>query len=314
MYTIDQYKKNSVQIGSIQPGLDPLYDLINEGLVELGTGQVFYVDSGATGGATGKDWTNAALTIEAAIGLCTASRGDVIYVAQNHAETLEDNDECVADIAGISIIGLGHGSQIPTLTLGTATDAGIVVSAANVRISNIKLISDFANVAAGIAAGATADGLVVDNCVLTDGAAAKELVIGVSIAALCNNCTIVNNEFLTTDGGGCASAVKFVGASNNTKIVGNTIFGDYSASALDLATAASTQVTVSDNLIRNADVTASFAIDLHASSTGWVARNLCGTEAGVHGNAIAAVDMSVAENYASGADGASGILEPAADS
>ena len=279
----------------------------------LGTGKIFYVDSGVTTEGNGTTWATAKQTIDAAIGLCTASRGDIILVAQGHAESVAGAAGCVLDIAGVTIIGIGNGALIPTITLGTATAATISVTAANCRISGIKIISDLADVAAGITAAAGADGLVVDNCILSDGGAAKELVIGISLAAGCDNCRIVNNTFYTADGGGCASAIKFVGGSDDTKIIGNMIFGDYSAAALDLATAASTRILVMDNLIRNADTTASFAIDCHASTTGWLARNYCGTEGGAHGDAIAAADMSCAENVASGADGAQGIAEPAVD-
>ncbi len=314
MYSIDRYKKNSTQIGSMQPGFDPLYDLINEGQVELGTGKAFYVDSNATGGATGKDLTNAALTIDAAVGLCTASRGDVIYVAQGHAETVSGATGCVCDVAGISIIGIGNGSLIPTVTLGTATAATISVTAPNVRISNIKVISDFADVAVGVTLGALADGAVIDNCIFSDGAAAKELVIGLGLTALCGNCKIYYNKFLTVDGGGCASAIKFIGASDDTEIVGNTIFGEFSVAALDLATAASARILIADNRIRNAEVTASFGIDCNATTTGWATDNTCATEAGAHGDANAFADMSCSGNVASGADGAQGIPEPAVDS
>jgi len=312
MYSTAKYMQQRAYIGSGEASLDPVYQLAGQaGLV---AGDTYYVNANASNPGVGNGFESGFETTLEAITAATANNGDVIYVAPGHTEDVENATDFLCSKAGVSIIGLGVGSLIPTYTLKTATAATVAVTAANVRISGIKIISDLANVAAGITASAAADGLVVDNCILTDGAAAKELVIGVSLAALCHNCQIVNNDFLTVDGGGCASAVKFVGASNNTKIVGNTVFGDFSAGCLDLATAASTQVIVTDNLLRNADVTAAFSVDLNATSTGWVARNLCGTEGGAHGNAITAADMSVAENYASGDDGASGILEPGADS
>lgn len=44
----------------------------------------YYVDSAATGSATGADWTNAFTTVQA--GLTAASAGDTIYVASSHDE------------------------------------------------------------------------------------------------------------------------------------------------------------------------------------------------------------------------------------
>ena len=57
-----------------KPTSETIADHIAAAETPLGTGKTFYVESGATGGDTGKDWTNAALTIDAAIGLCVASR------------------------------------------------------------------------------------------------------------------------------------------------------------------------------------------------------------------------------------------------
>jgi hypothetical protein len=53
-----------------------------------------------------------------------------------HAETIAAASGITADVAGISIIGLGNGSLRPTITW-SATASTFVVSAANVTISNI---------------------------------------------------------------------------------------------------------------------------------------------------------------------------------
>jgi len=297
-------------------GMDPLYDMINEGIsgANTGTGQIFYVDSGVSGGGqTGLDWTNAVTTIDAAIGLCTASRGDVIYVAQGHTETSATAADVVTlDVAGVSVIGLGSGALVPTLTLGHA-DTTVTVSAASCRISNIKIISDVADAAAGITAGATADGLVVDNCWLTDGAAAKELVIGISVAAACDNVKIMNNRFYTVPAGGCASAIKLAGESAQSVIMNNLIQGDYSASCIDGTTAASTLLTISDNYLINIDTTAGSCIDMHASTTGMTCNNRMMSGKSIADTWIADGMVSI-ENYGTGAVSASGLVEPAVDS
>ena len=285
----------------------------------VGNGNVWFVDSGNANATDANDGIHGhtpdlpLATIHYANQLCTASQGDTILVAAGHTEAVADSDELELDVAGVTVQGYGSGSLIPTVTLGTATDAAIAVSAPNVTIRGIKVISDLENMAAGITLSALADGAVIENCIISDGAADKELIIGISVTAACNNVTIRNNRFLTTDGGGCASAVKFVGASNDSVIEDNVIYGDYSAAALDLATAASTRIVVRRNLIRNADTTASFAVDCHANTTGWLADNYCATEGGAHGDAIATADMACAGNLASGADGAQGIAEPGVD-
>ena len=77
-----------------------LFDLLNEmssrilaSLREAGydVGDVYYVDD-ATGSDddNGTTWTLAEATIDAAIGDCTADKGDIIFVAPDHEETLAD--------------------------------------------------------------------------------------------------------------------------------------------------------------------------------------------------------------------------------
>ena len=279
----------------------------------IGTGKKFYVDSGvATGGdSSGTSWTNAITTIDAAIGKCTASRGDVIYVAPGHAETVASATGLVCDVAGVSIIGIGNGSQIPTISLGTATAAKISVTAANVRLSHLKIISALANIAEGIDPTANADGLVVDNCIFSDGAVALELVIAINVTADCDNIRIINNRFSTVPAGGCTNAIVLAGGSDNSVISGNVIYGTYTAGGVLASAAASINLTVTDNVIGAIDA---IGWDNNASTTGIFARNLIGANTTSIAAALTGVDaMFCWENYVTGDLNASGIIIPAVD-
>src|SRR5665647_1889483 len=68
-------------------------------------------------------------TITYALSRCTASRGDIIYVRPGHAETISAAAGLALNKAGVAIVGLGHGSARPTITLGTANTASITVAA-----------------------------------------------------------------------------------------------------------------------------------------------------------------------------------------
>lgn len=85
-------------------------------------GNSYFVDSGATGAAdtrAGTSWATCLATIDGAINKCTANQGDVIYVAEGHTETYTTTGaKFTADIAGITIIGLGTGSDRPTISFG----------------------------------------------------------------------------------------------------------------------------------------------------------------------------------------------------
>ena len=107
------------------------------------TGNRFFVDSGNTDSGAdsnggGKNPAVPFLTLDWAIGRCTANNGDIIYVMPGHAETISAAGAIACDVAGISIIGLGEGSNRPIITFGASSNAAsILVTAANVTIKNI---------------------------------------------------------------------------------------------------------------------------------------------------------------------------------
>jgi len=88
-----------------------------------------------------------AATIDAAVGYATANRGDVIYVAPGHTETISSATALALDVAGVSIVGLGTGSLRPTITLDTAATSTIAVSADNVTVENIIFSANYADIA-----------------------------------------------------------------------------------------------------------------------------------------------------------------------
>jgi len=91
-------------------------------------------------------------TLDAAVGGCTANAGDIILVAPGHAETVTSTS-IVLDVAGITIINLGQGSNRPTYTFGAAA-ATITVSAADITWKGGLLVGNFDNVASAFTVGA----------------------------------------------------------------------------------------------------------------------------------------------------------------
>ena len=277
------------------------------------TGSYFFVHNGTgsdtAGNGLGPD--SPAASADFMVASCTASLGDTIVLMPGHAETLVNATGLAMDVAGVRLLGLGWGGLVPTFTLGTATSATIAVTAPNCVIDNIKVVSDFANVAAGVTASAVADGLVVQNSWFKDGGSAKELVIGVSVAAAANNVKILNNRFTTVDTGGCASAVKLIGACDDGQIIGNYIQGDYSVACIDGKTAAAILLEITDNVFWNSDATLGLLLDMHSSTTGVYANNRSfGAKNDAH---FTAAGMVAVENYSTNAKNASGIIKPAVD-
>ena len=107
------------------------------------TGNVFFVMTGGTDAVGYGLHPDAPFaTVDYAIGQCTANQGDTIYVMPGYTETITNSARWTVDIAGIRIIGLGHGTTKPTITFGTDTSADIIVTAANILIKNFRFSCD----------------------------------------------------------------------------------------------------------------------------------------------------------------------------
>jgi hypothetical protein len=105
------------------------------------TGNVFFVMTGGVDTAGHGLHPDAPFaTVDFAIGQCTASQGDRIYVMPGYTETITNSARWTVDVAGIEIIGLGHGSTKPTITFGTDATADILVSAINIIIKNFRMV------------------------------------------------------------------------------------------------------------------------------------------------------------------------------
>lgn len=276
-----------------------------------GTGSIFYVDSGVTTEGQGTSWDTAKDTIDEAIGLCTASNGDIILVAPGHAEAITAATSCVADVSGISIIGIGYGSATPTLTFTTAATALVSVTATNVRISNIKFVANYADVASQITLGAAADGSVIDNCIFTDTSTILNMLNCITVTADCDNIQLIGNRFDAVASATSDSAIEVAGGSDNSVIADNMIYGTFTDGGILASAAASTNLTVVDNVIGCIDA---IAFDGNAGTTGLFGRNLLGANTTSIAAALTGVDaMFCWENYVTGALGASGIIFPAVD-
>lgn len=87
-------------------------------------------------------------TIDDAIGACTASQGDTIYVMAGHTEAVT-NGSIALDIAGVTIIGLGSGAMKPTLSFG-ATNSKINVTAADGTFQNFRFTAAIGDVVTAV--------------------------------------------------------------------------------------------------------------------------------------------------------------------
>lgn len=172
-------------------------EIYNGGLVLKPTAKVFYVDS-ATGasGNTGLEPGEAKATIDQAISACTANAGDIIYILPGHTETVTATS-IAADVAGVTIIGLGNGLKRPTFTFGAAA-ATITVSAANITWTGCHFIANFADVAAAFTLGAAKDFCLDNNTFVATSSILNflSLVVTGSTNNAADGLTVTNNYYL----------------------------------------------------------------------------------------------------------------------
>jgi hypothetical protein len=238
-------------------------------------GDIWFVDSGSgtDGAGYGQNPDAPFATLDYAIGQCTASQGDVIYVMPGHAENVASATGCVLDKAGIKVIGLGWGNMRPTITLTTHIGATISITAIDVWLENVVVVGNFLNITAAITVAATADGLTLKDVETRDTSAILGALIQVSIAALCTDVTIDGYRHIGFPGGLTAPATNVilaVGAADFFRMTNSVIHAHTSAGVVALVAAASKDIYINNVDIRNTETGAGLGIPCHNSTTGFV--------------------------------------------
>lgn len=285
----------------------------------LTTGLVLFVNS-ATGSdvqynsysGQGANANQPFATINYAITQCRASKGDVIYVMPGHAETISAAAGIACGVAGVSIIGLGNGSNRPTITF-SAVASTWTVTAANVLIRNMVVTCTAATTKmfSVTAAGCTIDtidyvegaGIPLQFCLTS--AAADQLTI--------QNCT----HYAVTAGASAQLWIQLVGP-DNVQILRNVfwlvLFNGATTATIN-ATTAAVKCNIGWNVIlQTGGTTQAAAILMVASSTGFIHDNRCAVGSTALPGIVAAANCYCAENYCLNTVNTSGILDPVADS
>lgn len=106
-------------------------------------------------------------TIALAVAQCVAGRGDIIMVAPGHTESISSATSLTMSVSGVTVVGLGVGSQRPVITFDTANTATINVTANGVVFKNIIFVANFLAVAAAFTL-TTATDFQLLNCEFRD--------------------------------------------------------------------------------------------------------------------------------------------------
>jgi hypothetical protein len=235
---------------------------------------VFYVDSttGLDSGTWGGTYLKPFATVDYAIGQATADKGDIIYVMPSHTETFTAADGFDADVAGVTIIGLGTGDDRPTFNF-TDTDATVAIGAANVTLKNLRFVAGISAVVIGVAVEAGGDGAVIDNCAFPEPATSTfEFLDAIDLATTANDVRITNNEYYHTAATGPAHFIEAGnGTNHNLYIANNIIYGQFSVAAI-WSDAIDLRVYVGNNVINNMTA-AQHAIEFTTTATGFIVDN-----------------------------------------
>lgn len=241
-----------------------------QGLPLLNTyaGNIWWVDSGA--GSNGNPGTHIRpfATIDYAVGRCTANNGDIIMVRPGHTETVTAAAGIAFDVAGVSVIGLGNGSDRPTIDFTTAVSADVDIDAANVTIQNILFTGGIDALTGPIDVNAADCKLLnietrdvtgqTTDFIVTDANADRLLIDGW--------------KHIGAAGDGGDSAISIVGG-DDIEIRNFNLYGNFDQGAIENVTTAAVRANIHDGFIWT-EGAEDLGIIMHASATGKIGPNI----------------------------------------
>jgi hypothetical protein len=236
-----------------------------------------------------------------------------------HAETISGATSLVMDTAGISIIGLGHGTDRPTLELSAAA-SNIPISANDNILKNIVFDS---TTTSAIAIGITITGTntLIEDCEFNQTTANCHVIESIRIGAANNDAdgsTIRNCKFYNIDADH-ENDILIMKDQVGLTIEGNFCQGDYNTGTVTGVIAADsaenmTNILVKDNVCISAASDQGIAINLDGpTNTGMLVGNYAAAP-DADWTPFVAAGCGFMENYGSGALASSGYIYPGIDS
>ena len=249
------------------------------------SGTAYYVDSvNGADNRDGKSWDLPLATIDAAINLISAARTagtekgrSIIYIREQHAmggtsQTVVGGFD--ADIAGITLWGLGSGSDKPNLVFDYASTTA-TIGADNVTFYNLRFIPSTSSITTAINIESGADYAKIINCDFGYlDARPAEFTNAITMVGSYGT-QIVGNYFDALENS-AVSAIYMNAAATDTLIKGNYFHGDYSTSVIYNKTAAQQHIRIEDNVLYqgvHGGLNTLPVITLLTGSTGYASNN-----------------------------------------
>ena len=283
------------------------------GASQLGTGNIFYVDSNVTTEGNGTTVETAKDTLEEIVPLLTANNGDVVYVLQGHNEPLTGADGVDLDVAGVTIIGLGNGTDRPRFDYDNSAGE-FVIGAANVRITNLTFLPSVTGITHAIDIENAGDWAIIDHCEILLGETVNtdEFTDTIQVGTTATNVLIYCNKMVhTTSSSACNNFVDLSAATiSNPMIIGNYVFGNFEEAPIWGGAAIPTECVIAYNNLTNLE-SGDLSIEFAGNATGNCLFNT------MNNSSIAtALDpglMKCFENYAGDGTDSARITPPLAD-
>ncbi len=243
---------------------------------DLNPPQTFYVDSdkGNDAAGCGTSRQSPVATIDYAVGLCSANAGDTIIVAAGHAETISAAAGIDLDVAGITVIGEGNGTNRPTITMDTDTAVDVDIGAANVTIKNLRFVSGIDSLAALL--DVDAGNFTCEGCDFIS-SSTNEVVNFVNLATTVDDFIFRNCYFYQpTDPAGTDDAANtgcfYMEDSENILIENCRIHGFFETSIFHNKTTAAKNLWIVDCYGAQLDTGVADVADILAGTTGGMVR------------------------------------------
>jgi hypothetical protein len=237
------------------------------------TGNIFFVDSntGTDSAGYGRNPDAPCATLDYAIGLCTASKADRIYVMPGHAETIVGAAGVALDVAGVKVVGLGQGRNRPTFTFTTSTGASFDISAANCHVENLVFINGIDAQTAVV--NVTAASVTIKGCEFVLADSSTQAAVGILVSAAGDRLLVEDCWLHGTSDAGVTNAISF-GACDDAIIRNNVIAGAFAVSGAINNSAAAINVLVWGNTLLNRTADGdNKTVVFHASTVGVIANN-----------------------------------------
>lgn len=239
----------------------------------LTTGKVLFVNNShgnASNGNTGEDPDRPLSSISAAMAKCRANSGDHIICGPGHVEQITAADQLVLDVAGVTLLGIGTGSNRPTINFAGATTADMNIAAANTVLSNFLFTGGIDALTSPL--DIAADDVALLNVEYRD--VTGQCLNFIAISGGVDRLLISGFRHIGDSAAGTSASILVNGASTRLEISNFHIDGNFSVAAINFATSASANVDIHDGYIRTRNAADVCIADTITGSTGKIGPNL----------------------------------------